>query len=425
MAMARLWLQHLQRPQTNDGINVTVNHPPLSGYYINDSFSVEVVIRQPAETFFLKVLGIDQIDYSVRAVANGNVADDINCVYVLDKTHKSAFEVSSDSSLEAHCGIWVNSNDNEKASGVESGACVKASTMTVVGGYKTGQTCDDDGGDAYVCDSPGSCPISGADLPDSSKPIPTPDPFSGLALPAVDRSANACAPEEACDATGCSGKEKDPGGPYESYTVDSSGSTTLSPGTYCGGIHIKKGDVTFKPGVYILRGGGLRIEGGDANASGQDVSFYNTCYFDCNDSSSDHEATKGREWFWPLDINSSATVDFSASPCDGGASGNACEGELDGVLFASDRDAPSSDDPDAFPVNRIDSSVSATLSGAIYVSNQHLKFHSNATGSPPSGEAKSILVSKFLEISSGSSVEINNSSGPYAGSPLKRVTLVE
>ena len=122
-----------------------------------------------------------------------------------------------------------------------------------------------------------------------------------------------------------------------------------------------------------------------------------------------------------MDINSSATVDLAAPECDGGPSGKECENPLDGVLFFSDRLAPESSDPGSTPVNRIDSSVTARLAGAIYVHNQHLKFHSSATGT----QATSILVSKFLEISSNSDVEINNQSGLAGGSPLKRVTLVE
>ena len=401
------------------GINVEINHPPLSGFYTGDPFSVEVIIRQPTLTFFSQVLGIDSIPYKVRAVANGNTASGINCVYVLDEDHEKAFEVSSNSVLDARCGIWINSNDSKAASVVESGACVKAGTITVVGGYKTGQTCDF-GGDAYQCDNPGDCPFSGLGLPPEESPLPSPDPFARLPPPTVDRSAGACPPDESCDASGCSGKEKDSGGPYEPYTIDTNGTVTLNPGTYCGGIFVKKGTANLNAGVYVLRGGGLRVEGGNADANGSEVSFYNTCYWACDDTNSDHDPEKGKEWFWTLDINSSSEVNFSAPLCNGGASGNECVNDLDGILFFSDRDAPSSDDPGAYPLNRIDSSVTATLAGAIYVGNQHLKFHSNATGNP----SDTILVSKFLEISSHSSVEISNYTGS-GGSPLKRVTLVE
>jgi len=401
-----------------NGVIITVNNPPISGFYQGDNNSIEVIINQPTTTFFLGVLGFDIITSEVRAVANGNTASGINCVYVLDPDHKGAFEISSDSSLEAHCGIWINSN-NSKASTVESGACVKTSTITIVGGYKKHQICDS-GGDAYQCDSAGDCPIYGQNQPPALSPLPASDPFLNLVTPAIDRTSGACPSDESCDSTGCSGKEKDPGGPYEAYTVDTSGSATLNPGTYCGGILVKKGTVTMNPGVYIMRGGGFKVEGGDSDVTGNSISIYNTCFWDCNDSDPDHSPDKGKEWYSTLDVNSSATVDLSAPLCNGGSSGSMCTNDLDGILFFSDRDAPSSDDPGSDPVNRIDSSAEATFSGAIYVWNQHLKFHSSSSGN--SNDA--ILVSKFLEVSSNSSVEINNFTGS-GGSPLKRVTLVE
>ncbi|NQZ91939.1 MAG: hypothetical protein HRT97_06280 [Moritella sp.] len=396
-----------------DGITITINHPPTSGYYQGDLDSVEVIINQSTTTFFLPVLGIDTIDSTVRAVANGNTASSQNCVFVLDPDHEGAFEVSSDSSLVAHCGIWVNSDDDQ-ASMVESGACVKAKSISIVGGYKTGQNCDS-GGDAYQCTT-GECPIYGKGKPALLSPMAATDPFFHLAEELsllVDRAPNACPNDESCDATGCSGKEKDSGGPYEAYTVDTSGSKTLYPGTYCGGILVKKGNVTMESGVYIMRGGGFTVEGGDSDVTGNSISIYNTCYDACDGSDN------GKEHYSTLDVNSSATVDLSAPPCNGGG-GSSCTNALDGILFYSDPDAPSSPDPGSAPLNRIDSNVDATLSGAIYVPNQHLKFHSGSSGNP----SNAILVSKFLEISSNSSVEINNFTGA-GGSPLKRVTLVE
>ncbi|MBL4830076.1 MAG: hypothetical protein JKY55_09380 [Aliivibrio sp.] len=401
----------------SDNITVTVNNPPVSGFYSGDNHSVEVIITQPSATSFLQIIGIDTIDYTVRSVANSNTASGANCVYVLSPDQEKVLEVSSSSSLDAKCGIAVNS-DHNKAMKVESGACLKGHSISVVGGY-TGGSCDS-GGSAYQCGTSGSCPTSGKGKSSSQSPLVVPDPLLALQAPSVNRSSGVCPPDESCNGSGCSGKEKDSGGPYEAYTVDSSGSTTLNPGTYCGGIFIKKGNVTLNPGVYILRGGGLRVEGGNANLTGSSVSFYNTCYWACNDSNSDHDPEKGKEWYWPLEVNSSSTVTLSAPLCNGGASGSECVNPLDGVLFFSDRDAPSSSNPGDYPVNRIDSSATASLSGAMYMWNQHLKFHSNASGN----DVNSILVSKFLEVSSGSSVNINLTTG-NGGSLIKRVTLVE
>ena len=394
-----------------DGITITINNPPTSGYYQGDFDSVEVIINQSTTTFFLPVLGINTIDSTVRAVANGNTASGKNCVFVLDPDHEGAFRVDSKSSLKASCGIWVNSDDKQ-ASMVESGGCVEAGVIAIVGGYKTDQGCDL-GGDAYQCESAGDCPIYGKGKSAEASPMPAADPFINLTAPAVNREPNSCPNDESCNATGCSGKEKDPGGPYEPYTIENGGSITLEPGTYCGGILVKDGNVTMEPGVYIMRGGGFTVEGGDADVFGESISIYNTCYYACDGSDN------GKEHYSILDINSSATVDLSAPSCNGGG-GSSCTKALDGILFYSDRNARASDDPGGAPVNRIDSDVDARLSGAIYVWNQHLKFHSDSTGSP----SDVILVSKFLEVSSSSNVEISNYTGA-GGSPLKRVTLVE
>ncbi|MGY3572712.1 pilus assembly protein TadG-related protein [Vibrio paucivorans] len=394
-----------------DGVTVTINNPPTSGLYSGDDFSVEVIITHEVGTSFLSVIGFDELEYSVRATANSNTANSLNCVYVLAPNKEKALEVSSSSELITNCGVFVNSSDSKGLS-VTSGADIEGTTITVVGGSEGSSS-------NYECTGSSECPIEGQGAPASEKPIPAPDPFSGLTPPSVTYTAASCAPEESCNASGCSGKEKDSGGPYEPYTVESN--RTLNPGVYCGGLFIKDGTTTLNPGVYILRGGGLVVDGSSSTLKGEDVSFYNTCFWECDDSNSDHSPDNGPEWYWPLDIKSGATVELSAPACDGGSSGKECENDLDGVLFFSDRLAPESDDPGSDPVNRIDSDADAILNGAVYAWNQHLKFHSGSSGS----SSKSILVSKFLEVSSGSDVEIDNFTGSSDSSPLKRVTLVE
>ncbi|KQU20094.1 hypothetical protein ASG63_23255 [Methylobacterium sp. Leaf94] len=55
-----------------------------------------------------------------------------------------------------------------------------------------------------------------------------------------------------------------------------SGTVTLQPGTYCGGLHItKKGQVTLKPGVYIMKDGPLVVDKG-GSLTGVNTGFYFT-----------------------------------------------------------------------------------------------------------------------------------------------------
>lgn len=369
-----------------DGASITVNTPPASGFYVGNNMSVEVTISRPTPTGFLRVINVNNVGVTTRAVANGNLAASLNCIYALDPNQEGAFEVTSTSEFNAGCGIQVNSN-NYRASKVESGACVKAGMVGITGDYTHAQVCGY-GGDAYECSLADTCPTTGVP--------PAPDPLASYPTPTVDYSN--------CDFTG---KEKVPGGPYERYLVDG-GTVTLNPGTYCGGLDIK-GDalVTFNPGTYVLRGGGLFVSGGDTHIEGNGVTFYNTCFNPCVGNESDQEL------FSPIEITSSSSANLAAPT----------SGPMEAMLFFQDRNGPTSPDPGSFPSNRIDSSVDVTLSGIMYFLTQHFKYHSSAAGQ--TGDYM-VIVAKTFEVSSNSKVYVNNNYGGLNnGAPLKRVTLVE
>ena len=300
-----------------DGIKVSVNSPPLSGTYAGDKNSVEVIVQQPVRTSFISVLGFDVLPYSARAVASGTFKPGLGCVYTLDtgKTEK-ALHVSSGSELNTNCGVWVNSKSSEGAY-VDSGSCLRSSTTVVVGGAKRDGKCDTKSDKGFVCSDGETCP--------EKQPVPVIDPFASLPAPEVGSCTS---------------------GKYGEPTVVEK-SKTLDPGTYCGGIHIKKGTVTLSPGLYILRGGGLKIENSDRKVTGQGVSFYNTCYKDCTGKEDDEKD------FAPISIDNGTSTTLTAPPCNGGFSGEGCTGSdnkpLDGILFFTDQNAPESkglgDDP--------------------------------------------------------------------------------
>jgi Flp pilus assembly protein TadG len=59
--------------------------------------------------------------------------------------------------------------------------------------------------------------------------------------------------------------------PDKSKGLDIKSDTTLSPGTYCGGIHIfSQAKVTLQPGVYVMNGGPFWVNGG-STVTGNDV----------------------------------------------------------------------------------------------------------------------------------------------------------
>ncbi len=205
---------------------VTVNHPPASGFYAGNAAFVETIISQPRPTIFMGLLGFQSATVSTRAVAGSQ--DSPNCIYALNPTISAAFGTVGGSNVNASCGIVVDSSSNSAMSST-GGASVTA-TEIAVAGNATG-----------CCFSP---------TPQTDVP-PEPDPLAGLAAPTF---------------SGCT---------YTNFNVPG-GTVTLAPGVYCGGIKITGGaSVTFMPGLYVLYGGGLSQSGG-GTMNGTGITFYNT-----------------------------------------------------------------------------------------------------------------------------------------------------
>ena len=210
------------------GVTVTVNNPPLSGTYVGDDAAVEVTIKASLPAYFEKVLNINSVQASTRAVAHLGGGP---CVYVMDTSASKAFTATGSASLTTSCDLWVNSS-NSTAMSISGNACVTANSIGVVGNYSNGSSCS-------VSPTP-KTGLSAISDPLASYPAPT---FGS------------------CDHT--------------NFTVNS-GSPQISQGVYCNGITISgNAKPTFTGGLYILNGGGLSIQGG-ANASGNSVTFYNT-----------------------------------------------------------------------------------------------------------------------------------------------------
>lgn len=373
---------------TVDDVTVQVNSPPTLGAYSGNSGFVEVVITKDAPTFFLKVLGFDDISYSVRAVANGTLSSSA-CVYALGNDYEKAFHVSSGSTLSANCGAHANSTDGSGLY-VDSGSTLEATSVDVVGGaYSSGSTIDPSANE-------GAATIV--------------DPLSLLAPPAVTHGN--------CDFTGNSKG----GGLYERYEIDSQ-TRTIYPGSYCGGIFIKgSAKVTMSPGTYILQGGGLVVDGSDAELTGDGVFIYNTC---AKKSCADYGSSYSEEEFHPLDVKSSGTLNLSS--CSQSSS-SACSSGVDtlyeDIFWYTDRDAPSTSEPQQDPVNKLNSSASADLAGIFYAGNQYLEISSNTDVRA----TNSVFITKFIQVASDSSLNItHNGSAPsgFGSGPYERITLVE
>ena len=320
---------------------VTINHPPASGFYAGNSSFVEAIISQPQPTIFMGILGFQSATVRTRAVAGAQ--DSPGCIYALNPTASHAFSTSGSASVDAGCAVVVDSSSGTALSSTGS-ASVTAASIAVSGGA-TG-----------CCFTP---------TPQTGVP-PEPDPLAGRAAPTVG----------ACD--------------YTNLTV--SGATkVLTPGVYCNGITISGGsaNVTFMPGLYILKGGGFTVSGGGI-VNGSGVTFYNTA---------------GGGYSYKVVTVSGGSRGALSAPTSGA---------MEGMLFFQDRSITSSSS------NTVSGGSTLSLEGAVYFPTQPLTFSGGSTGTA----SYTIIVASTLTFSGPSTLKANFT-GLVDGDLIKKVALAE
>jgi len=152
------------------------------------------------------------------------------CILGLNAFDNGAFDVNGGPSFNADCAVQANSTGSSAMSQEGKSAVVKAKIFNVTGGQKT---------ETY--DPP---PNVGA------KKIA--DPYASLPFPAY----------AACD-------DKNPKG------LEIKDAVTLSPGTYCGGIHVS-GDgakLTLQPGIYVMVDGPFWVSSGTVTGDRVTIAF--------------------------------------------------------------------------------------------------------------------------------------------------------
>jgi hypothetical protein len=212
-----------------NGATVTVNMPPSTGAYLANPKYLEVFVKKPVATTFMRILNFNSVLVTARAV--GGATNSPYCIVALDPALAGALTVTGSTTVSTpSCGVMVDSN-NSQALTVSGAGCLAASRIDVVGNYTAGGC------------APSPTPNTSADF--------IYDPFITLAAPAV----GACA--------------------YNNKKVNTT--STLNPGVYCGGIDIVSSNhtITLNPGTYILNGGGIKATGGNI-LQGTGVTFYNT-----------------------------------------------------------------------------------------------------------------------------------------------------
>lgn len=163
---------------------------------------------------FAGLIGAQTIAVNVSAAAKQGTAP--VCVLALDSLDKGSFDVNGQPTFNApDCAVQANSTD---ANGMtqEGSAHVVALKFGVTGGANVNNY------------SP--APVTGSSS--------IADPYASLPFP----------PYDSCS----SGKNG----------TDIKTDTTLSPGTYCGGLHIyATAHVTLQPGIYVMNGGPFLTDG--------------------------------------------------------------------------------------------------------------------------------------------------------------------
>jgi Putative Flp pilus-assembly TadE/G-like len=209
-----------------DGIDVTLNRPPLHGYYAGNNDYVEVVVTRPTPTFLMKILGPSLITVSASAV--GGPGNSRGCIYVLTEEAGKGLWVTGTARINAeNCEIYDNSDML-----VDSGAEVHAKVMNVSRNRMgSGQY------DGRVFANTGMIVADPLDLGVGGPAFPNPATCGGaLIIPNGVTVAN----------PGC----------YESITVENVAQT-----------------VTFNPGNYYAKTGGVLLRNA-TTVVGTDVTFF-------------------------------------------------------------------------------------------------------------------------------------------------------
>jgi Flp pilus assembly protein TadG len=242
-------------------VSVAVYQPPQSGPYATSPNAVQVIVSQTQPTYFIRVLGWQNVPVSTLAV--GLTVSGGSCVYALDPTASGTITVTGTGTLNSTCGLYDNSDNSSSALIVSGGGTIQAPLVGVVGGTTIN---------------------GGGSTPPSTGIAAFGDPLAWVSQP----TAGTCSS-------------------YKTQNL----SGTVYPGLYCGGIKINAGaNVTFMPGTYIINGGGLTILAG-ATVTGSSVTFFLTGQ---NKSSSSPSNYGG------VQIAGSASVNLSA-PCNSSSGG--------------------------------------------------------------------------------------------------------
>ncbi|SDA17340.1 Putative Flp pilus-assembly TadE/G-like [Methylobacterium sp. UNC378MF] len=206
----------------------------------DDKMSVAATASEDFKLSFGPFVGVRTAHIALRSKASvvGNMR---LCMLTLDPAAPGAFDLEKSAQVTAAgCSLYSNSSNPAGMLGQDS-SYARAQSICSAGGFV--------GLRANFAPPPQTgCPI-------------IKDPLKDRPAPTVD----------ACTSIPASANKK---GDISQNLVDQS--VTLSPGTYCGGLHItKNAAVSLQSGIYVMKDGPLIVDK-KGSLSGADVAFYFT-----------------------------------------------------------------------------------------------------------------------------------------------------
>lgn len=211
--------------------NKNARPPTVTASVTDDPLEVEVRISQPVDALVGSSFGLEFPDLAIRSVARVVGQPNICALALAVYGTGGAVWLTKDAKMTGNnCSVFSNSTQPGGII-VRDRAVLRASAICSAGGFEGG-------GGNFVPAPLSDCPVFDDPLEDRSEPT------VGL-----------------CTATD---------------TVIANQFTTLSPGTYCGGLTISgNSQVTFAPGVYVIKDGPFKVTD-SASISGTGTGFYLT-----------------------------------------------------------------------------------------------------------------------------------------------------
>ncbi len=299
---------------------------------------------------------MDSVDIVTEAIATKEANP--GCLITLNPTAPDALKLDSDAEITAvGCSVKVNSSSGSAVNAL-SNSKVTADSICVNGGYS--------GGSSHYTPTPET---------GCSKSF---DPLKGLVTPTI--------------MGGCT--ETD-------YYLSSEDTDVLSPGRYCGGIHLDSdASVTLTAGIYFIEGDGVYNQSdpdfwlsSNSGISGENVTIF---------------LTNGAE----IMFDSNSTINLSASKT----------GPMAGIVIYQDRA-----DAGLGLVHELNSNGVARLEGVVYLPGSTLYSSSDSqiagdgdpSATPPvPAPAYTMVIADKIELGSSAKLTLNSNYEAAGGVPL-------